>query len=249
MFSATGFQPEELLDFSVAISDDNGLWLPDIAWTDVPADASGGAEVDYIVPQTWANKTLQLTVMGLTSGLMATTTFTDAATANVNFAASGLPSGTIVTVNVDYTNNGGNHIMGTYNFSSPGPGANIGTLAHSSLSYTFPATIVVGTNTYDLISSSPTSPFTTGDGAPAPATTVTGTYQLHVVTPTNQPPVITCLNPTPDLGQAVGCLGTGTGFGHDFPVTYDDDGPGTIVTVTAHFTTPNGIVETWPSRQ
>jgi hypothetical protein len=221
LFQAAGFQPGELLDFSIAISGEDGTWLPDIAWADVPADASGGAEVDYIVPQTWANKTLQLTVMGLTSGLMATTTFTDAAAANVNFAASGLPAGTSVTVNVDYTNNGGNNIVGTYNFSSPGPGADIGTLAHSSFTYTFPATIVVGTDTYDLISSSPTSPFTTGDGAPAPATTVTGTYQLHVVTPTNQPPVVTPVSEVHvDLGQIVGCLDGNGGFGTSVEVDY-----------------------------
>ena len=70
-------------------------------------------------------------------------------------------------------------VVGTYNFSSPGPGGNIGTQQHSSFSYTFPATIVVGPNTYNLISRSPTSPFTAGDGAPAPPTTVTGNYQLE----------------------------------------------------------------------
>jgi hypothetical protein len=37
------------------------------------------------------------------------------------------------------------------------------------------------------------------------------------------------------LGEVVGCLGTGTGFGQTFDVTYDNDGPGTSVTVTAHF--------------
>ena len=106
------------------------LPAPDIAWADVLAGASGGAEVDYVVPATWLNKTLQLTVMGLTSGLIAQTTFTDASAANVNFASTGLPAGTSVTVNVDYTNNGGNHVVGTYNFASPGPGGDIGTQPH-----------------------------------------------------------------------------------------------------------------------
>ncbi len=31
MFSTTGFQPTELLDFSIAVADENGLWVPDIA--------------------------------------------------------------------------------------------------------------------------------------------------------------------------------------------------------------------------
>ena len=244
LFQAAGFQPNELLDFSIAVQGDDGTWAPDIAWADVPADASGGAEVDYVVPETWLNKTLQLTVMGLTSGLIAQTTFTDASAANVNFASTGLPAGTSVTVNVDYTNNGGNHVVGTYNFASPGPGGNIGTQPHSSFSYTFPATIVVGPNTYNLISSSPTSPFTTGDGAPAPPTTVTGNYQLETpsptptATPANHPPVITCATPapTPDLGQAIGCLG-GNGFSHDFPVSYGViDGTGNSKIVQATFT-------------
>ena len=64
LFQAAGFQPNELLDFSIAVQGDDGTWAPDIAWADVPADASGGAEVDYVVPETWLNKTLQLTVMG-----------------------------------------------------------------------------------------------------------------------------------------------------------------------------------------
>src|SRR5215469_15463178 len=80
LFQTIGFQPGELLDFSVAVGGDDGTWVPDIAWTDIPADNSGGAEVDYVVPESWANKTLQLTVMGLTTGLTATTTFTDTVT-------------------------------------------------------------------------------------------------------------------------------------------------------------------------
>ena len=50
LFSTTGFVPGELLDFSVAVGGDDGTWVPDIAWTDIPADNSGNAEVDYVVP-------------------------------------------------------------------------------------------------------------------------------------------------------------------------------------------------------
>ena len=57
--------------------DDTGLWVPDVAWADTPADESGNANIDYVVPETWLDKTLQLTAMGLSSGLIATTTFTD----------------------------------------------------------------------------------------------------------------------------------------------------------------------------
>jgi hypothetical protein len=112
MFSAAGFQPNELLDFSVAVQDENGLWVPDIAWADVPADASGGAEVDYIVPEGWLGKTLQLTVMGLTSGLMAQTTFTDSViTLSLNSPTTGTPvivttAGGSITANISYTTSG-----------------------------------------------------------------------------------------------------------------------------------------------
>lgn len=178
------------------VGGDDGTWVPDIAWADVPADASGSAEVDYVVPETWWGKTLQLSVMGLSSGLMATTTFTDG-NSNVNFNTTGLPAGTSVTVNYNGTNNGGNPIMGPLTFNAPGPApaGNIGTQGGSSFSFTFPARITVGSNTYDLIGTSTTSPFNTPNtGPPTPLTPITGNYQLHVVTPTNNPPVITCLN-------------------------------------------------------
>jgi hypothetical protein len=223
MFTAAGFQPGETLDFSIAVQDDQGLWLPDIAWADVPADASGSAEVDYVVPETWWGKTLQLSVMGLSSGLMATTTFTDG-NSNVNFNTTGLPAGTSVTVNYNGTNNGGNPIMGPLTFNAPGPApaGNIGTQGGSSFSFTFPASITIGSNTYDLISTSPTSPFNTPDtGPPAPLTPITGNYQLHVVTPTNMPPVITPVSEVHvDLGQIVGCLDGNGGFGTSVDVTY-----------------------------
>jgi hypothetical protein len=46
--TATGFQPLELVDFSIAIADDNGLWIPDVAWKDIAADSSGGATSAYL---------------------------------------------------------------------------------------------------------------------------------------------------------------------------------------------------------
>jgi hypothetical protein len=222
-FTATGFQPSELLDFSVAVADDSGLWVPDIAWADIAADSSGGASVQYVVPNTWAGKTLQLTVMGLTSGLMATTTFTDAAAANVNFFTNGLPAGTSVSVSWNGTNNGGNAVSGPTVFNAPGPSANTGLGQGTSLTYTFPATIVVGTNTYDLLGSAPTSPVTMPSGSPPiPDRTVTGTYQLRVVA-VNHPPVITPLTANVDLGQIVGCLDGNGGFGTSVTVAYSKE--------------------------
>ena len=227
MFSAAGFQPNELLDFSIAVYGDDGTWAPDIAWADVSADASGGAEVDYVVPETWLNKTLQLTVMGLTSGLIAQTTFTDTVTTVViNSPTTGSPvhvttAGATITANVTYTsccNNANVHfeVEGT-NTNYNGQSANATNVDYN---VTVPAGLAVGchdlhlqvvnqgngdtTQTCAIIVDAPTTP------TPTPT-----------ATPVNHPPVITCATPapTPDLGQAIGCLG-GNGFAHDFPVSY-----------------------------
>jgi hypothetical protein len=145
-----------------------------------------------------------------------------------------------VTVNVDYTNNGNQHIVGTYNFSSPGPGADIGAKQGSSFSFTFPSSITVGADIYDFVSADHTSPFTTPSGSPPiPDTTVTGTYQKRA---TNVAPVINCLNPTAELGQKAGCLVNGT-LQADFAVSYAVvAGSGNSKKVQATFTTPGGSV-------
>jgi hypothetical protein len=146
---------------------------------------------------------------------MATTTFTDAAAANVNFATNGLPDPQSVSVTWSGTNNGGNPISGTATFNSPGPSSDIGTQQGSQFNFAFPSTISVGADTYDLISTSQTSPFPTPTGSPPPhptnppPTTITGTYQKHVVA-VNHPPLITPLTANVDLGQIVGCLNNAT---------------------------------------
>jgi hypothetical protein len=240
LFSASGFLPNELLDFSIAVSDDNGGWIPDIAWADIPADASGSAEVEYVVPEAWLDKTLQLTVMGLESGLMATTTFTDA-TSNAAFATSGLPPSTSVSVMWSGFNPGGMAVSGTTVFSSPGPSAATGFSGGTALTFTFPASIIVGSDTYNLTGTSPVSGFILPDtGPPTPTTTITGTYELE--TEDNSPPEIECLDPTAELGAKVGCLVDGM-LQADFAVSYNVvDGMGNSKIVQATFTTPGGDV-------
>ena len=222
MFSAAGFQPNELLDFSVAVQDDQGLWVPDIAWADVPADASGGAEVDYVVPQSWANKTLQLTVMGLSSGLMATTTFTDAAAANINFATSGLGVVTSIHITGTCTNNGGMPAPINEMFNSPGPSGNTGVQPNSSFTYTgFPAMVAGVGGHYELDHYSQDSPATAGDGQTV--TTVTAYYNFVPDGTPNSTPVVTPeSNVSVDLGQIAGCSGEGPdgGFGKSVAVAY-----------------------------
>jgi len=99
-----------------------------------------------------------------------TTTFTDDQPAFVNFFASGLPSGTSLTVNVSYTNPGG-HLQDVHDtsFTTPNHG-HMATDANTSLSFTYPATVGGCT----LTGSDATSPITTG--ASGSDTDITGTY-------------------------------------------------------------------------
>jgi hypothetical protein len=261
LFQAAGFQPNELLDFSVAISDENGEWVPDIAWADVQADSSGGTEVDYIVPETWANKSLQLTVMGLSSGLVATTTFTDTVdTISLNSPTTGTPvhvttAGGSITANVSYTTSctgggcGSNQANVHFQIDATDyPGNQFNGEANSATNVNYsvsvPGGLAVGchnltlqvirqgngtaTQTCSIIVDAPASP------TPTPSATPSATpCQNHA-------PVITCLMPNTDFGSVVGCLGTGTGFGQTFPVSYAVvDGTGNSKIVQATFTLPD----------
>jgi hypothetical protein len=259
MFSASGFGSEELLDFSIAVQDDQGLWLPDVAWADIPADASGGAEVDYIVPESWAGKTLQLTVMGLTSGLMAQTTFTDTVISlNINSPTMASPvhvstAGGSINVNVTYSTSGppAGDDKANVHFQIDGVGADPeyngspNNQTNADFAVDVPAGLTPGCHSLTLQvarGGSATDTETCAIIVDAPATPTPTPTATPTPTPCmNQPPVITCASPapTPDLGQAIGCLDNGGSFSSNFPVTYSTDpegGVGTSVTVKATFT-------------
>jgi hypothetical protein len=264
LFQATGFQSGELLDFSVAVADEDGTWIPDIAWADVPADGSGNAEVDYVVPETWANKSLQLTVMGLSSGLMATTTFTDQSWHNVNFSTTGLPNG--LSINISGVKVRPGNLSGTPQPFGPDPFTTPGssvpdeqTSPNTLLQFGgFPPTVPgMGEHwtltSFSLIPGSAPGTLLDGDlstGAGAyqtgafnnfggQATTILANYTHHFDV-TNHPPVITYLSPTVDLGAVVGCLGTGSGFGQIFPISWAVvSGTGNEKIVQATFTLPD----------
>jgi len=268
LFQAAGFQPDELLDFSVAVQDENGLWVPDIAWADVAADASGGAVVDYVVPETWLNKSLQLTVMGLSSGLMAQTTFTDSGPPHqVVFFALGLPNGTSINVNGTYLNNGGSFqsiagAIGTPAFITPAISNTLACQANpntptSIVGFAFSPLTVPGVGGhYELTGinaqgdsesnlgtlggvniSTGSGSYATGAANPGHPALIFATYTFFPET-TNQPPHITCTGNDANFGAVVGCLGTGTGFGQTFPVSYTQSGTNPV-TVTATFTLPD----------
>src|SRR5205085_2281821 len=97
--------------------------------------------------------TFTVTAVGAQSTMQADVEFTDDAAANVNFATNtgGLPAGTSVSVTWSGTNNGGNPVNGPTAFSAPGPSTSQSLQPGSSLTFTFPATITVGANTFNLV--------------------------------------------------------------------------------------------------
>jgi hypothetical protein len=123
------------------------------------------------------------------SGSTTTVTATYVHVAQVNFATTGLPSGASVTVSWTKTNAQGHSASGSTTFNSPGPSANEGTQPGTTFTYSFPASITVSSITYNYVSASPASGFTTGAGGTT--TTVTATYQLADTTP----PTISCTVP------------------------------------------------------
>jgi hypothetical protein len=105
----------------------------------------------------------------------ASTTFTDTPQNHiVEFATSGLPAGTSITVVFDYYNPGGNHTYGSRTFNSPGPFGNVQTKPDSEFNFSFPDPVTVGSDTYNLVSTAPDSPFNTGPANQT--TTVIATY-------------------------------------------------------------------------
>ncbi|HSV48694.1 MAG TPA: hypothetical protein VLH35_00125 [Candidatus Acidoferrales bacterium] len=112
------------------------------------------------------------------AGNTAQTTFLDAQPTRVNFATSGLPAGTSVTVNWNATNPGNNEIYGPTTFLSPGPVAAATVKPLTNMNFSFPSSITTGGTTYSLSSTNATSPFTTG--ATGTTNTITATYAVAI---------------------------------------------------------------------
>jgi len=108
-----------------------------------------------------------------------TATYTLAPVHQVKFATARLPGGVSVTVPWTRTNPAGTVVSGSTTFGSPGISANIDTKPATSFTFTFPSSLDNEGITYNFLSTSPSSPYTTGAGGSA--TIITGTY--------NAPPV------------------------------------------------------------
>lgn len=190
---------------------------PDIILT-VTADEYGNiSESSFFTDPHDLGVRFYLTAVGTSS--QAQTTFTDAgAPFKVFFATSGVPSGASISVNWSGLNNGGHAASGSQSLTTPGPSLNISVDPTSSFSFTFPATVTTGGNTYNFSSSDHTSPFTTG--ASGSSTTVTGTY----VPADSTPPVI-----TPNV---TGTLGNNGWYTSDVSVSWTVTDPDSTVTST-----------------
>lgn len=149
-----------------------------------------------------------------------------AAAANVNFATTGLPAGASVSVGFSGTNNGGNPTSGTSAFTSPGPGANVGLLPGSSVSYWFPASVTSGGATYNA--ASPTGSIRVGAGGST--ITVTGAYVAAKASTATS--VVSSANPSV-FGQSVTFTATVTsGAGTPTGTVTFKDGTATLAAGT-----------------
>jgi hypothetical protein len=219
--TGAGFAPNEPVDISIAV-DSEGQWIPDVAWTLDFADESGGFCVEYIVPQSWADKSLRATAMGLESGRVATALFTDSvSTLTTKWRIA--PTGSFGTSLITFTSLPGTvEVQVTYSTSNasgtvaliasiPGVGSQARTVAASTaplvevFSFTLPTSLANGLlNVHASANHSA--------GGPTKNENKNGVIEINVPPPpTNMPPVITPNeNVLVDLGQIVGCLDNGS---------------------------------------
>ena len=125
MFSAAGFQPNELLDFSVAVQDDQGLWVPDIAWAEAQPMRPEALKT-YIVPPKLGEQNPSTHRHGPLIGSDGYNDVYGRRGTNINFATSGLGVATSIHITGTGTNNGGHAQTIDQTFNSPGPSESTG---------------------------------------------------------------------------------------------------------------------------
>jgi len=217
VLSGAGFLPGESIDLSISIDDPaTGTHISDYDWTQFNADANGGFVVGYEVPPEAEGMTLIATAMGLSSGLIARTTFTDSniGVHNVNFKASGLLDGTVINIAGTSPAPGGSHNLAPFNqsFTTPNASANVG----STLS-----NVTIGAHTHGSFTF-------TFSGFPTSVPGIGGTYNLTSIAITAGSAAGTVTNFSANISTGGGSFTTGsaanTGMG------------GTPTTVTGTYT-------------
>jgi hypothetical protein len=102
---------------------------------------------------------------------------------SVAFVTVGLPAGVSLTISGEHTNPGEHQKPYSTTFTSPGPSPTVPSAANTEVTYSgFPASLNEGGLTYTLVSTSPTSPFTTGESGDSLA--ITATYAASCQAPT-----------------------------------------------------------------
>ncbi|MGB9622752.1 MAG: hypothetical protein ACPL07_02795, partial [Candidatus Bathyarchaeia archaeon] len=168
----TGFLPESLVTVEVKRPD-----LTVDSWS-ITSDSDGNFTTTYLLD----GITGEYTIIAIDGTNTAATTFTDTQPYRVYFATDGLPAGVSIHIDYSYINPGGQMKNGDVTFNSPGPSDKQNTDPGSVFTYSgYPTSVSVGGTIYALISTSPASGFTTGDGGGS--TTVTATYaQTYTIT-------------------------------------------------------------------
>ncbi len=237
ILAGSGFLPGEAIDLSIAINDPvSGVLIGDYDWAEFSADGEGSFVATYTVPPEAADMVLVATAMGLESGLVATARFTDSVSSVTITSPTTASPVTITSLPATLT------VYFNYTTSLTGTTTAVADVLGTTA--TAAKTLTPGVNLSDTIQ------------VTIPAGTVNGSYNLKVTVsnsegtgaknkndnqnnavkievpppPTNEPPVITCLDPTIDLGEIVGCLGP-DGFARTVTVEYDWVAPYVTATV------------------
>lgn len=155
-------------------------WHSDELFSTVVLEGGFVYDATYVIDPWDLGETFMLTATGLISGAVATVEFTDAAPFNVSFYASGLPNGTAVQVTYQGTNNGGNPVNGTLNFTTPNGSGPIGLLPGSLLTFTYSSPVAGG---YTIVSTQPVQSPWNVPNVSGGSLSIAGIYQPGCVPP------------------------------------------------------------------
>jgi hypothetical protein len=182
--TGSGFQGDTTV--TLTVNDSVGAaW----SWSDSVAPDATGSFTDTLTLPSTVIATYSVNAVGSPSGAIATTSFTDTSPAQVRLAISGLPTATVVSVPIDYYNNGGRHQTGTSISVTSGMTSGPTSVdPASAFGFTFPTTVSPTGQTCTYQSADHTNPFTTG--ASGSDTRVTGTYSCVATPPADVAPSI-----------------------------------------------------------
>ena len=168
--SGSGWTGDSLID--IYIDEDPPI---DLAYQhdfyDVEVDQDGNWSVQMNIAEYHLGITFYLTVTGKQTGRIAKYMFTDGQT---KFSVTGLPGGNNVTVNYSVNNSTLNESL-TFSTSGNSSSDNFFVAKNSQLYFSFPNSIVIGSDTYLLVSTDKSSPVDVSNSA----LQITANYELE----------------------------------------------------------------------